>query len=232
LPTRWQATAVALLAPPASPSLRVSGAVHLLPGGRAVVQGVEIELADLPAGERDAVREGRYLTVSGRSRGQDGTRALASEVQALPPGGPRAQLRGSITALTGTASFVVRGQPVDATAAEFLGGTPARLAVGLFVEVEGVQSGTGVLAARVTLPATPPLRAVLEVSGTVQAVDAATRRMDLRADDGTTTPLVLPPELALPAVGQRARAEGYWDGSALQVRELKLQGPVRAKAQR
>ncbi len=44
----------------------------------------------------------------------------------------------------------------------------------------------------------------------------------MQDSDGVTTLLVLPAGIALPTVGQTVRAEGYWDGSALQVREIDL----------
>ena len=222
LPPRWQASAVALLAPSAAAQLQVSGAVHLLPGGGAVVQGVALDTSGLPASERDALREGSYLTVSGRSRGPDGRTAVAAGVQALPQGGRDAQLRGAITAITGSASFVVRGQAVDAAAAQFDGGSAASLAVGRYVEVDGVQAATGVIARKVRVPDAPPDDAALEITGVVQRADGTTRQVLVQDSAGATTLLVLPADATLPAVGQTVRAEGYWDGSALQVREIEL----------
>ena len=219
-PARWQAFAVALLAPAASPSLRVSGAVHLLPDGHAVVQGVEVDLSSLAPAQRESVREGSYLTVQGRSRGGDGRRADADRIESLPGSGRNAQVRGSITSVAGTASFVVRGQAVDAAAAEFEGGGLANLVVGAFVEVQGTQTASGIVARRVTFPRATPERAVLELSGTVQSVDAASRGARLQPREGPAVDLLLPAGIALPAVGDSVRATGYWDGSRLQVREL------------
>jgi len=220
LPARWQASAAALLAPAASSQLQVSGAVHLLPGDVAVVQGVAVDTSALASDQRDALREGRYLTVSGHSRASDGSSAVAAGVQGVPQGGREAQLRGAITAVTGPSRFVVRGQSVDATAAQFDGGSAASLVVGRYVEVDGAQTATGVLARKVKVPDAPPDRAVLEITGVVRSVDAAARQVRLQDADGATTLLVLPAGMALPAVGQTVRAEGYWDGSALQVREI------------
>jgi len=222
LPPTWQASAVALLAPAAATaSLRVSGAVHLRTDGRAVVQGVEVDLSALAPAERDEVREGSYLTVQARSRGNDSRRADAARIETLPQGGRSAQLRGSITAVTGTTSFVVRGQPVDAAAARFEGGGAASLTVGTFVEVQGAQTAAGVAASRVTFPGEPPERAVLELSGTVQSVDAGARSARLLVRDGRVFDLLLPAQPTLPAVGDTIRVEGYWDGSRLQVREFR-----------
>lgn len=222
LPARWQAGAVALLAPAAAARLQVGGAVHLRPGGEAVVQGVAVDTSALPPEQREALREGAYLTVAGRSRDGDGSRAVAAAVQGLPSGGRDAQLRGAITAVTGPARFVVRGQDVDASAARFDEGSAAALAVGRYVEVDGLQGTTGVVARKVKVPPAPPERAVLEITGVVQVVDPAARQVRVQDGDGATTLLVLPAGAALPAVGQTVKAEGYWDGSALQVRELEV----------
>jgi hypothetical protein len=222
LPATWQASAVALLAPAtATTSLRVSGAVHLLPDNRVAVQGVDIDVSTLSQQDRQALREGGYLTLEARSRGSDSRRADVSRIDPLPQGGREAELRGAITSVTGTTSFVVRGQAVDASAAQFVSGSSTNLVVGTFVEVEGAQTASGVAARRVTFPGTPPDRAALELSGTVQSVDAATRGVRLLARDGRSVDLVLPEGATLPAVGDAIRAEGYWDGSRLQVREFR-----------
>ena len=144
----------------------------------------------------------------------------AARVQPLPQGGRDAQLRGSITSVTGTTSFVVRGQAVDASAARFAGGGPGNLAVGTFVEVEGVQAPAGVAARRVGFPGEPPDRAVLELRGTVQSVDAGAGTARLLARDGRVFDLLLPAKAPPPAAGDAVKVEGYWDGSRLQVREL------------
>jgi hypothetical protein len=223
LPASWKASAIALLAPGAASSVRLSGAAHLLPGGFALVQGVQVNLSALPQSQRGAVQEGSYLTVDGQSLGKDGAQLLASSVQALPQAGRDAQLRGSITSVAGTASFVVRGQAVDAGGAEFRNGSAANLVPGAYVEVDGVQAADTVLALRVTFSATTPQHAVLEVQGTVQSVDSAQRQLALLAEDGRTLTLVVPAGVTLPAAGDSMAASGYWDGSALQVRDLEIE---------
>jgi hypothetical protein len=223
LPASWQASAVALLAPAAASTLRVSGAVHLLANGHALVQGVDVDPSALPQAMRDALREGSYLTVAGQPRDADGSRLAASEVDALPVGGPGAQLRGAITAVTGSRTFVVRGQAVDASNAQFVG-SAASLAVDQYVEVQGQQGAAGVTATTVTLPTAPPVHAVLEIGGTVQHVDAATRAATLQAENGRTVTMALPPGVALPAAGQTLEVAGYWDGSVLQVRDVEPAG--------
>jgi hypothetical protein len=221
LPATWQASAVALLAPAAAPSLRVSGAVHLLPGGRAVVQGVEVDLAALPQAERERVREGSYLTVQGRSRDDEGRRADADRIEPLPQEGRSADVRGSITAVAGPGRFTVRGQEVDASSASFEGGSAADLLVGAYVEVQGTQAAAGIVARRVKLAGEAPERAVLELTGTVQSVDSSSRIARLLVRDGRVVELVLPAGATLPAAGDTIRAAGYWDGTRLLVREFR-----------
>lgn len=222
LPASWRASAVALLAPAAASSVRVSGAVHLLPAGRALVQGIDVDLSALPQAQRDQVREGSYLTLAGQPRDGDGSRMMASQLEALPAGGQDAQLRGAITAVTGTRSFVVRGHVVDASNAQFSGAMPGALAVGMYVEVQGPQGSAAVLATRVNVPMMMPERAVLEIAGTVQSVDAAMRVAQVQYD-GYGVRAAFPAGLPLPAAGQVISVAGYWDGSLLQVREVEPQ---------
>src|SRR5206468_10332217 len=109
-----------------------------------------------------------------------------------PQGGRETQLRGAITAITGPGLFVVRGQAVDASAAQFDKGSAAGLIVGRYVEVDGVQTATGVLARKVSVPDAPPERAVLEITGAVVSTDATARKVVVQDSDGVTTLLVLP----------------------------------------
>jgi hypothetical protein len=224
LPSTWQASAVSLLAPSAASTLRVGGAVHLLANGHALVQGVDVDLSTLSSTARAQVREGSYLTVAGQPRDGDGSRMAASQVAALPQGGQPAQLRGSITAVTGSTSFVVRGQAVDASSAQFVGGTAAQLAVGMYVDVQGQAGASGIAATQVTLPGAPPASAVLEISGTVQGVNTGTRMATVQGRDGRMMQVTLPSSGALPTAGQAISVTGYWDGSQLQVRDYEQDG--------
>jgi hypothetical protein len=220
IPPAWPATAVSFLAPPPASSASVNGAAHLLPSGHIVVQGVEVDLSNIAASTRQAVREGSYLRVTGSASSQDGLMVVASAVDLLPASGRPAQLRGSITSLASATSFVVRGHLVDATAAQFSGGSLRDISVGQFVEIQGSQSATSVVATTVSFDATPPDGAVLDVAGTVQSVDTATRQVQVRTPDGHTIVMTLPGKAPLPATGQTIGAAGYWQDGILQVRDI------------
>ena len=215
----WQAASVALLAPGAVTSIQVSGAAHLLPGGHADVQGVNVDLSQLAADARQALREGTYVTVDAVPESDDGTKAVASAAVPIPQTGRPAQLRGSITALPGPAMLVVRGQTVDARNAQFIGGGPSDLAVGGYVDVQGRQTPDGVTATQITVTSSPPQDAVLDLSGTVQSVDAESGEIQMTTQDGASVDLVLKPGTSLPKPGQSVHAAGYWNSGKLDVRD-------------
>jgi hypothetical protein len=110
-------------------------------------------------------------------------------------------VKGLVSRLTSAASFAVDGRPVDASAAQFEGGTPA---LGLRVEVEGAIR-SGVLNARtVRLKSDEQersrgfdLRGPIESVGTtvprsfvLRGLTVGTARPDLRYDDGGAADLV------------------------------------------
>jgi len=220
LPTAWRATSVALLAPAASSSLRLSGAAHLLPGGGALVQGVQVDLSKLSSGDRGEVQEGSYVTLSGSASSDDGRRAVASKIDPVPQSGQSAQLRGSVTAVQGTTSFVIRGQQVDSSGASFVGGSRADIVVGRYVEVEGVQTPTGITATKITLTAVTPDNAVLDVTASVKSVNSNTREVEVETSDGEKLQLKFAPGTPLPSNGDTIRASGYWSGTDLKVRDV------------
>jgi hypothetical protein len=219
IPVKWPATSVSLLAPAATGSVTVSGAAHLLPNGHAVVQGIDVDLSNLAAAVRQGVQEGTYLTVTGNANGHDGRQVVASAVESEPQTGRPAQLRGSITSVTGTASFVVRGQRVDARGAQFSGGSAADLVVGAFVDVRGAQTPTGVVASTVSFPQTPE-HAVVDITGTAQSADATKNEVQVQTHDGRTFDLTLAPNVPLPTRGETIHAAGYWSGGKLRVRDF------------
>jgi len=95
-------------------------------------------------------------------------------------------IKGLVSRLASAASFAVDGRPVDASAAQFEGGTPA---LGLRVEVEGAMRG-GVLRARtVRLKSDEQERSRgFDLRGPIESVGTA--RADLRYEDGTAADLV------------------------------------------
>lgn len=216
----WQASSVALLAPPTAASVQVSGAAHLLANGRVQVQGISMDVSQVPAAARQSLHEGGYVTVNAVPDKQDGTDAVASAVAAVPAGGRPAQLRGSITAVLGPTSFVVRGQTVNASSAQFAIGSRSDLVVGNYVDVQGTQTEDSVTATQISVTAAPPQNAVLDLSGTVQSVDAGTGEVQLTMPDGKSVDLMLKPGVALPKAGDSMHAAGYWTGAKLNVRDV------------
>jgi hypothetical protein len=215
----WAAHSIVTLAHSTGGPVNVSGVAHVLGNGDVEVQGVEFSLANLSASVRDALGEGRYVTVNGTTTDQDG-HGIAAGASALPTSGRAAQVRGSITAVSGTSTFIVRGQTIDASHAQFGGGSLSTIAVGRYVEVTGTQAPTAILAASVTFDSAPPDGAVVDVTGTVQSVDVANSQMKVLTSDGEVVTMVLPPNTPLPTSGQSLRLSGYWNGEQVQVRDM------------
>ena len=84
-----------------------------------------------------------------------------------PPDGTEVKVSGPISGYVSRSNFVVAGQPVDASGAEFDNGTAGDLANGRTVEATGPIVGT-VLRARKIKFASAPTDTVLEVEGTIQ----------------------------------------------------------------
>ena len=101
-------------------------------------------------------------------------------------GGPRvdnadaARLEGTITAFTSTAQFSVNGIPVDASKAEFEGGTTG-IVLGAQVEVKGTSSNGVVVATSVSVETHETVRAKgFELHGAVTAIDTTAQTFVLR----------------------------------------------------
>lgn len=215
----WAVHSVVALAHSAGGPVNVSGVAHVLGNGDVEVQGVEFNVASLPASVRDAIGEGRYVTVNGTTTDQDG-HGIAAGVSALPTSGRAAQVRGSITAVSGTSTFVVRGQVIDASHAQFSGGSLSTIAVGQYVEVTGAQTPTAIVAGTVTFDSAPPDGAVVDLMGTVESVDPTNSQVKVLTSDGEVVTMLLPPNTALPMSGQMLRTSGYWNGGQVQVRDM------------
>jgi hypothetical protein len=91
-----------------------------------------------------------------------------------------ADLEGSITAFTSTASFSVNGIPVDASAATFPDGTTG-IVLGAQVEVEGASSNGVVIARKVSIETHEAQRAAgFELHGAITAIDTTAKTFVLR----------------------------------------------------
>ncbi|MCX9155370.1 DUF5666 domain-containing protein [Niveibacterium sp. 24ML] len=99
---------------------------------------------------------------------------LASKVRYLiDKGDAGVELTGAITDFVSTASFTVRGVPVDASSAEFSGGKAENLANGVIVKIEGAYENGVVKATEVKFSTTPD-GGVRTFPGKITAYDAAT----------------------------------------------------------
>ncbi len=226
VPPRWSPTALQHVGSPrfAADRMRVSGAAQLL-SGAMMVQGVRIDLSRLD-GAAGQPAPGTYVTVEGTLDPVTG-QLTASALEALPRGGRAMELHGSVTEVIAAGVFVVRGQRVDARAAQFAGGAAATLAAGRYVEVAGTAAG-GVLAAdRVAVPASLPDQAMLDLTGTVQSVDSATRTVVLLTATGETLAVSFGSMMTLPRPADTIRTAGFWRGGMLQAREMTRAGPMR-----
>ena len=91
-----------------------------------------------------------------------------------------ARLEGAITAFTSTTQFSVNGIPVDASKAEFEGGT-AGIVLGAQVEVKGASSNGVVVAKSVSVETHETVRATgFELHGAITAIDTTAQTFVLR----------------------------------------------------
>lgn len=228
MPGRWTALALQRVGSPryAADRMRVSGAPQLQ-GGTMMVQGVPIDLSQVGlAAAQAAVAGANYLTVEGPLHSATG-QLTASTLEPIPRGGRPMQLHGSVTEVIAPGVFIVRGQRVDATRAQFAGGTAAMMAAGRYVEVAGAAAGWVLAADSVAMPSALPEQAALDLTGTVQSVDGGTRTVRLLLATGEIVTVSLGGMMSMPRAGDTIRAAGFWRGGMLQVREMSRAGAMR-----
>lgn len=228
VPARWSLTALQRLALPrfAAERMRLSGAAQLL-AGALMVQGVRIDLAQVGvAAAQAALASASYLTVEGQLDPATG-QLTASTLEPMPRGGRAMELRGSVTEVIAPGVFIVRGQRVDATRAQFAGATAGMVTAGRYVELVGTAAGEGLTADRVVVPSSLPDQAVLDLTGTVQSVDSGARTVLLLLATGETLAVSFGTMMSLPRPGEAVRIAGSWGGGMLQVREMSRAGPMR-----
>lgn len=207
-PWRVQRLRLWRAAPPEGQVLQVQGVWRAAAGTVVTAQGLEVDVSG--AGVLDRLRalpDGAAVQVQGAMNRPAGTLVVAN-VQTPTVPRPGAELRGSITSWVSAASFVVRGMPVDASQATWVGDTSSTpLGNGRYVEVMGTVQGGMVRATQVRVEAWPD-KAVLDVTGTVVASDAATGRFTVKLNDQTIE--VTLPEGRLPASGETVQVQGHW----------------------
>lgn len=132
----------------------------------------------------------KYVVVVG-SFDAASNKVSASRVTVFTAAAPtQVELHGSVANFVSASSFTVRGVVLDASAATFSGGTAAQLANGVYVEVHGTVVNNVVHASSVAIQALSPLQApagaVIDVSGTLTAYDAASGSYSMTLASGAT----------------------------------------------
>lgn len=197
-----------------------SGPVRLLGGGQIQVQGLTLDASQgTLAAALAGLGQGAYVTITVNRDSATSTWRL--NALAGPPASGRAvEVKGAVESWLGSSSFVVRGLAVDASRATVSGGSLGDLANGRYVEIAGVMQGNVLQASSLTLPATLPEKAVLTLTGTVQAADNSTRSITLSTPSGQVVSAQLPAGQTLPALGETVQVEGYWGDGHLLARIL------------
>jgi hypothetical protein len=212
----------------ASDATRVtlSGTVSSLDTGaqRFDLGGVRVSYAGATVSPTGASLAGRYVRVTGHRLADGSLQADAVDVRdgTLEPEG---ELHGDITDFVSASSFQVRGVAVDASGAELESCPAAGLANGVYVELHGSLSPTGVIATEVHCQSEPS-GATVERTGIASDVDAAA---------GT---FLLTPSLAAPIqvrwtantlfedvsaatlAGKRVQVQGQFNGSVLTAQKI------------
>ena len=169
---------------------------------------------------------GQYVLVRGVT-GATGTLIASSVALRETDSDSEAELHGNITDYDAAAMrFNVRGVPVDAATAALESCPPGGLANGLYVEVEGAMSSSGVVAKKVHCEDEPDGVSV-EREGIAGGVDTAARRFELAPEHGAPVPVrwtdatyfggVTPATLA----GRKVQVEGSFVDGVLEARKVK-----------
>ncbi len=150
-------------------TVAVEGLVSSSGGGVFTVDGVAV---DAVAAGLPAVHDGDAIVVTGQEGANGTLNASAIRTYATQPA--QVSLKGTITGYVSASNFLVRGVPVDAGGAAVttvVGGTPAALGNGVYVEITGNPGGLGqgnvVVAANVASSSVPPVGAVVDYLGTI-----------------------------------------------------------------
>jgi len=138
-------------APPAA-TLEIEGAIanfSSIASFKVAGQAVDASNATLSNGKAADLADGRLVTVVGPVVGGV-LQATTVEIKDAPEL-TEANVRGTITNFVSIANFTVAARRIDASKAKFEGGSAAKLANGVQVEVEGKLVGTTLVADTVTI---------------------------------------------------------------------------------
>jgi uncharacterized protein DUF5666 len=192
--------------------VQIGGVVSSLSGTQFQVSGLVIDAsAQALASALRSLSPGEYVIVQGQANSSTGA-LVASSIRPFATQPTQVELTGTITGFVNPGSFLVRGVPVDASQAQFLGAaSAASLRDGIFVDVLGSVSsvnGNVVTAKSVSVPSTAPTGGTVNYRGTVSQFDAAKGAFVLTGQlDGSrsSTTVTLAPNVA------------YANGSAAQL---------------
>ncbi|MGC8703282.1 MAG: DUF5666 domain-containing protein [Thiomonas sp.] len=200
---------------------QVGGLVAQLSGSRFQVGGIPVDASAASlASTVQGLTNGAYVVVQGQSDATTGI-LTATTVRSYADQPAQVELRGTITGYVSASNFLVRGVPVDASAANvvFSGGTAASLRNGVYVDVVGqVANGNGnlVTANSVNLLSRAPDGGTVDYQGTIGAVNLPGGTFTLTAqDDGATQTLQV--TLAPNAVFSNGTAAQLISGASVEI---------------
>ncbi|MCX7170380.1 MAG: DUF5666 domain-containing protein [Proteobacteria bacterium] len=130
----------------------------------------------------------KYVVVAG-SYDAAANKIKASRVTVFTAAAPTSvEVHGMVANFVSVSSFTLRGVVIDASAANFTGGTAAQLANGVFLEVHGTVANNVVHATTVQLialtPGQAPNGSVIEIGGMLSAYDPNTGAFTMSMSNG------------------------------------------------
>ena len=161
---------------------RIGGLVANLQGSSFSVSGIPVDGSAVAASVA-ALHAGDYVVVQGSIDAASGSVRAAS----ISGYARSIELKGTITGYVDSSNFLVRGVPVDASAATFTTGSASSLGNGVYVDVVGtIASGqsNAVVASSVAVAGNAPDGGTVDYRGTVSAVSPAGFTLSY-SDDGT-----------------------------------------------
>ena len=162
---------------------RIGGLVAQLQGTRFSVSGITID-ASAVAASAAALHTGDYVVVQGSVDAASGV-VQATSISAYAS---TIELKGTITGYVSASNFLVRGVPVDASAATFSSGAAASLGNGVYVDVVGtIAAGqfNTVSASSVAVLTSAPDGGTADYRGTIGAVTPSGFTLNY-SEDGAT----------------------------------------------
>jgi hypothetical protein len=189
------------------------------------LSGVRVGYANALLSPSGASLAGRWVVVVGH-RLTDGSLQADSVTVRDGTREPAAELHGNVTAFVSVSSFEVRGVAVDASGAALENCPSSGLSNGIYVELEGSLTPTGVRATQLHC-AGEPAGATVERSGIAGSVDAVARTFVLSTSSGPTqvawsTTTLFEGVTAATLAGRRIQIEGQFSGSVLMARQIEL----------